>query len=119
MASTRSITRKRPAAPATAEKPRDALANLARHGARIQIAALTATGSVIAGWAHAADRLVQAVGDELLRRLDGETDSGELVVRVASATNVHLRDLAALPSAAADHFDTRLSRGSIDNRRSR
>jgi hypothetical protein len=115
MASTRSNTKKRPAAPAPAETPKDALTNLARHGARIQIAALTAAGSLIAGWARAADRLVQAVGDELLRRLDGQTDSAELVVQLASATNVHLSDLAALPSAAADHFDTRLSRASIDN----
>src|SRR5213595_888813 len=93
--------------PAAGETPRDALAAVARDGVRIQIAALGAAGKAIAGWAHAADRLAQAVGDELLRRVDGETDSRELVVRVASATNVHLRELAALPSAAANHFDTR------------
>jgi hypothetical protein len=114
MASNRSNARKRPAASA-AETPRNAVTTVARHGARIQIATLTATGSVIAGWAHATDRLVQAVGNELLRRLDGETDSRGLIVGVASATNVHLRELAALPSAAADHFDARLSRVSIDN----
>jgi thymidine phosphorylase len=91
------------------------LTDVARHGARIQIAALTAAGSAIAGWARATDRLVEAVGVELLRRLDGETDSGELVVQLASATNAHLRELAALPSATADHFDMRLSRVSIDN----
>jgi hypothetical protein len=58
---------------------------------------------------------VQAVSDEVLRRVEGESDSGELIVRVAGATNVHLRELAALPSAAADHFDARLSRAPIDN----
>ncbi|HWX10210.1 MAG TPA: hypothetical protein VNY33_09535 [Gaiellaceae bacterium] len=116
MASTRSSSTSRHAADsAPAETPRHALATVARHTARIQIAAITATGNAIAGWARAADRLAQQVGEELLRRVDGETDSGELVVRVASATNVHLRELSALPSAAADHFTTRLSRVSNDN----
>ena len=90
--------------------PKDALVSVARHTARIQIAAVTAAGKAVAGWAHATDRFAQTVGDELLRRVDGETDSGELVVRVASAANAHLRELTALPSAAADHFNTRLSR---------
>jgi hypothetical protein len=116
MASTRSNPTSRSATqPASAETPTDALAALVRHGTRIQIAAFTAAGKAIADWAHAADRLAQAVGDELLSRVDGETDSGELIARVASAANVHLRELTALPSAAADHFDTRLSRASIDN----
>ena len=109
MASTRST-----ANTAYAETPRGALVGLARHTARIQIAALTATGNAVAGWAHAADRLAQSVGDELLRRVDGEVDTGELIARVASATNVHLRELTTLPSAAADHFNTRLSRVSIN-----
>jgi len=100
---------------ASGETPRDALTAVARHGARIQIAALTAAGKAITGWAHAADRFAHAVGDELLRRVDGETDSRELIVGVASATNAHLHELAALPSAAANHFDTRLSRASTDS----
>jgi hypothetical protein len=112
MASNRSTTSKQSAA---SETPRDALTAVARHGARIQIAALSAAGTVVTGWARAADRLVQTIGDELLRRVDGETGSGELVVHLAAATNTHLRELAALPTAAANHFDTRLSRGSIDN----
>jgi len=116
MASNRSNLESRSAARlASGETPRDALAAVARHGVRIQIAALTAAGKAITGWAHAGDRFAQAVGDELLRRVDGETDSRELIVGVASATNVHLRELAALPSAAANHFDTRLSRASIDS----
>ena len=116
MASNRSNLKSRSAAPpVSAETPTDALVTVARHGVRIQIAALGAAGKAITGWAHAADHLVQAVGDELLRRVDGETDSRELIVGVASATNAHLRELAALPSAAANHFDTRLSRASIDS----
>jgi hypothetical protein len=114
MASNRSNVKQRAAAaPVAAETPKDALATVARHGARIQIAALTAAGKAIVGWADAADRFAHAVRDELLHRVDGETDSRELIVRVAAATDVHLRELAALPSAAADHFDTRLSRASI------
>jgi hypothetical protein len=108
MASTRTT-------PTSAETPRRALVGLARHTARIQIAALTTAGNAIAGWAHAADRFAQTVGDELLRRVDGEVDTGELVARVASATNVHLRELTALPSAATDHFNTRLSRVSTNH----
>ena len=97
------------------ETPKDALVAVARHTARIQIAALSAAGNAVAGWARAADRLAQAVGNELLRRVDGEGDTRESIVRVASATNDHLRELTALPSAAANHFDARLSRAPIDN----
>ena len=115
MASKRSTATIRSAAkPASAETPRDALVALARHTARIQIAAVSATGNAIAGWAHAADRFAQAIGDELLRRVDRDTDSRELIVGIASATHVHLHELTALPSAAADHFNARLSRASID-----
>lgn len=116
MASNRSTVNPRPAAqPVSTETPKDALVALAHQTARIQVAAVSAAGNALAGWAHAADRLARAVGDALLRRVEGETGSGELVVRVAAATNLHLRELTALPSAAADHFDTRLSRTSIDN----
>ena len=109
MASNRSNLKSRSAVqPPSGETPRDALIAVARHGARIQIAALTAAGKAIDGWAHAADRFAHAVGDELLRRVDGETDSRELIVRVASATNVHLRELSTLPSTATDHFNRRL-----------
>src|SRR5579864_3464943 len=111
MASNRSVTRRRSA---TRETPKEALTAVARHGARIQIAALTAAGTVVTGWARAADRFVQAIGNELLRRVDGETNSRELVVHLAAATNAHLRELTALPSEAVNHFDTRLSRGSTD-----
>jgi hypothetical protein len=116
MASTRSTTRqRRTRREPPAETPKSALAELARRSARIEIAACTAAVKTLAGWAQAADRLAQTVGDELLRRVDGETDSRELIVRVSAATETHLRELTALPSAAANHFDTRLSRVPIDN----
>jgi hypothetical protein len=116
MASNRpNLTSRSAAQPPPGETPRDALVAVARDGARIQIAALSAAGKAVAVWTQAADRLSQTVGDELLRRVEGETDSRELIVRVVSATNVHLRELTGLPSAVADHFDARLSRASINN----
>ncbi len=93
---------------ASAQTPRDAMVALARQTARIQIAAVSAAGNAVGGWARAADRFAQTVGDELFRRIDGETDSRELIVRVASATNVHLRELTTLPSTATEHFNRRL-----------
>ena len=116
MASTRSnLTSRSAAQPAGGETPRAALAAVAREGARIQIAALGAAGKAVAVWTQAADRFAKTVGDELLRRVDGETDSRELIVRVISAVNVHLRELTAVPSDATDHFDALLSYASINN----
>jgi hypothetical protein len=116
MASNRSTATTRSAAhPASAETSRDALAALLRDTARIQIAAVSAAGNTVGGWAHAADRFAQTLGDELFRRIDGESDSRELVLRVAKATNAHLRELTRLPSTATDHFNTRLARVSTDN----
>jgi hypothetical protein len=116
MASTRSnAPTRRAAGSAPAETPTTALMTLARRGARIQIAACTTAAKTLTAWVQSADRLAQAVGDELLRRVDGETDSAELAARLTAASSTHLRELTALPRAAADHFDTRLARVPIDN----
>jgi hypothetical protein len=116
MASTRSnATTRRAAAPAQAETPKQAFVALVRHSARLQIAAGTAAARTLTELAQTADRLAQTVGDELLRRVDGETDSAELLARITTAGSVHLRELTALPRAVADHFDTRLARVPIDN----
>jgi hypothetical protein len=116
MASNRSNLKSRSAAqPVPGETPRDALVAVARDGARIQIAGFGAAGKAVAVWTQAADRFTQALGDEWLRRIDGETDSRELIVRVISATDVHLRELAALPRATTNQFDALLSHASIDN----
>jgi hypothetical protein len=115
MTSNRSRTGTRASASATraveAETPKDALISLARHSARVQIATATASARLLVGWAHTADRCAQAVGDELLRRVEGQIDSSELIVRLASATSTHLRELATLPSTAVDHFNSRLAEG--------
>src|SRR6476620_5399207 len=116
MASTRSIaTTRGPGRSAPADTPKQAFLALVRQGARIQIAACTAATRTLTEWAQTADRYAQAVADELLHRVDGETDSAELLARLTTASTVHLRELTALPRAAADQFDTRLARVPIDN----
>ncbi len=76
----------------------------------MQIAGCAAAAKSFARWAHALDRFAEAVGDELLRRVDGETDSAELVVCLSRATGSHLRELSAPPGTAPDLFDARLAR---------
>ena len=120
MASTRSTTtERRTQRAAQADTSRAALAALALHGARIQIAACTAAAETVAGWAESADRFAQTVGDELLRRVDGETDSPQLVAQLTAATSSHLRELTTLPRTAADNFDARLGRAPVNHRRTR
>jgi hypothetical protein len=80
----------------------------------MQIAGCAAAAMSFARWAQAVDRFAQVVSDELLRRVDGETNSAELVVRLSRATSSHLRELSALPRTATDHFDARLARVSND-----
>jgi hypothetical protein len=110
MASTRSTQRTQRRQPArSADAPRDALAALTRRAARMQIAGFAAAAMSFAGWAQAVDRLAQTVGDELLRRVEGETDSAELVVRLSRATSSHLHEVSTLPRTAADHFQARLA----------
>jgi hypothetical protein len=120
MASTRSSTSRQRRAPreVPSETPKAALTALAQRGAHIQIAAGTAAARTVADWAQASDRFAQTVGDELIRRVDGESDSPELVARLTAATTSHLRELSTLPRSASDHFDARLGRASIDNRSS-
>jgi hypothetical protein len=115
MASTRSTTRQRRAARKVPTQTRkSALGALGRRSARIEIAACTAAAKAFDDWAQAADRFAQIVGDELLRRVDGDSDLPELVARLAAATSSHLRDLSTLPRAATHHFDARLARAAID-----
>jgi hypothetical protein len=116
MASTRSNrTTRRATRSAQAETPKAALLTLLGRGARIQIAACTTAAKTLTEWAESADRFAQAVGDELLRRVNGESDSAEMAARVTAAGGTHLRELTALPRTAADHFETRLARVPTDN----
>jgi hypothetical protein len=119
MASTRTTSPKRRVSRAAPQTPRQALTALARPAAHLQIAAYTTAANTFAQWAQTADRFAQALADELLRRVDGETDSAEMAVRVTAAGSTHLRELSALPRAAADHFDTRLARVSTNHKEPR
>jgi hypothetical protein len=120
MASTRSTTSQRRAQrDALPDTPRAALTALALRGARIQIAVCAAATGTLAGWADSTDGFAQTVGDELLRRLDGGSDTPELVAHVTAAASSHLRDLTTLPRTAADHFDARLGRAPTNQRRTR
>jgi hypothetical protein len=112
MASNRIKTQQSDAAPV--DGPTQALKSLALDAARLQIASCSAAALVFTDWAATAGRLAQAVGDELLQRIDRRTDSHELVTHVVGAANSHLRDLSALPRAAADHLDARIDRASIE-----
>jgi hypothetical protein len=120
MASTRSnagsyARTRRAARSKPAPTPKQAFLALLCDGAPIQIAAGTAAAKTLTDWVQTTDRFAQAVGDELLRRVNGESDSAELVARITTASSTHLRELAALPYSAADHFDVRLARVPIDS----
>jgi hypothetical protein len=101
----------------TADVPKDAVVALARGAARVQVAACVMAATSFAGWAQAADRFAQRVGGELLRRVDGETDSATLLARLAHAASSHLRELTELPRTAADHFDAQLAPRATANER--
>jgi hypothetical protein len=88
---------------------------LVRRGMRIQVAACTTAVTTFTRWAHSADRLAQAVADELLRRVDGERTAADVAAGVIAAGTTHFGELSALPRAAADDFDARLARVPIDS----
>jgi hypothetical protein len=120
MASTRfSSTKPRGVACVTStETSKIALTALARRGVHIQTATSTAAVKTVAGWAYATYRFAHAVGDGLLRRVDGESDPPELAARLTAATRTHMRALATLPRPASNHLDARLGRVPADQRRS-
>jgi hypothetical protein len=106
MASNRSRASERSTAlAAPAETLSPALNALARRAAHIRITPCSAAAMRFTGWAAAARHVARTL----------ETDSNELIARVADAATGHLRELSALPRAAADHFDTHVARASIDN----
>jgi hypothetical protein len=98
---------------------RDAVSELIAHGAQIQLASITAASKFFADWAQSADRYAQAISDELLGRLHGETNSSELVGRIATLSNQHLRDVTALPNAAVSRFNKELAKTPTSRTRTR
>jgi hypothetical protein len=120
MASTRTSPQKRDASRAAdPQTPKRELSALARDAARIQIAACATVATTVAQWVQTTDRFAQAVADELLRRVDGENDDTALVARVTEAGGKHIRELTALPRAAADQFDMHLARVSTNGKENR
>jgi len=80
------------------------------HVARVQLASITAASGFLAGWVRSADRYAQAVSDELLDRMHGQTAPGELIGRLATVSSAHLREVTALPAVAVTHFETELTK---------
>ena len=97
----------------------DAVRELVTHGAGIQLASITAASKFFAGWAQSADRYAQAISNELLGRLDGESASSELVGRLATLSNEHLREVTALPNAAVSHVTEELAKMPTPRKRTR
>jgi len=97
----------------------DAVREVLVHAARIQLASITAASRFLAGWAQSADRYTQAISEELLDRVHGETASSELIGRLAVVSSGHLRELTALPNAAVSHFNNHLTKPAKAPKRTR
>jgi hypothetical protein len=67
-------------------------------------------GSAASSKRQSADRYAQAVSNELLSRAQGDTESHELVGRLATVSSAHLRDVTALPTEVVSHFNSELAR---------
>jgi hypothetical protein len=89
-------------------KRSEALRELFLHATRVQLATVTSISKFVLGWAQAADRYAQAVSNELLSRAQGETESHELVGRLATVSSAHLREVTALPTEVVSHFNSAL-----------
>ena len=92
------------------KKGSEALHELFLHATRVQLATVTSISKFVVGWAQSADRYAQAVSDELLSRADGQTESHELVGRLATVSSAHLREVTALPTEVVSHFNSELAR---------
>ena len=97
----------------------DAVHGLIVHAARIQLASITALSRFVTGWAQAADRYTQAISDELLDRVHGETAPSELIGRLAIVSSLHLRELSTLPNDAVSHFNDQLTKPAAARKRTR
>ena len=88
----------------------DAVRELLVHATRVQLATLTSVSKFFVGWTQSADRYAQAVSDELLGRARGETESRELLGRLATVSSAHLREVTALPTDVVSHFNSQLAK---------
>jgi len=110
---------KTPASPSVSPSiAEDRRANAVRevlvHAARIQLASITAASRFFAGWAQSAERYTQALSDELLDRVHGETAPSELIGRLASVSSLHLRELGLSVGRFKTGTPCRINGRSID-----
>jgi hypothetical protein len=80
------------------------------HATRVQLATLTSVSKFFVGWTQSADRYAQAVSDELLSRAHGKTAKHEMLGRLATVSNRHLREVTALPTDVVSHFNSELTK---------
>jgi hypothetical protein len=73
--------------------------------ARLQLAGLSSITKFWSGWADAADKYAQALGDELTKIDEGSTKSKEIVGRLADLSREYLRNISKLPGAAVEQFN--------------
>jgi hypothetical protein len=97
----------------------DAVRELLVRATRVELATLTALSKFVVGWTQAADRYTQAVSDELLGRVHGETASHELLGRLATASSTYLHEVTALPTEVVSHFDAELAKQTKPRQRQR
>jgi hypothetical protein len=91
----------------------EAVRELVADVARIQLASITAASRFITGWVQSADRFAQAINDEVLDRMHGETPPGQLIGRLATVGGAHLREITALPAVAVSHFEDELAKRAV------
>jgi hypothetical protein len=105
---------KAPGHPETEQGGRsEAVRQLVTDVARIQLASITAASRFITGWVQSADRYAQAISDEVLDRMHGETPPGQLIGRLATVSGAHLREITALPAVAVSHFEDELAKRAV------
>ena len=88
----------------------DAVRELLAHATCVQLATLTSVSRFFVGLTQATDHYAHAVSDELLSRARGETAPHELLGRLATVSNQHLREVTALPTDVVNHFNSELTK---------
>lgn len=86
----------------------DAVRGILVEAARTQLAAVTAATTFWAGWAEVAHKYALAVSDEVAKLDDPAAETDELLGRISDLTREYLRDIADLPTASVQHFNSRL-----------
>jgi len=78
--------------------------------ARTELAAITAATAFWGGWVAAADKYAATISEELARVDADPHSTGDLGGRLSDLTREYLRDLAELPTAAVEHFNSQMDK---------